>query len=117
MCRDPCNVVPTLPLEDVPSAGPRGGPITSGLKPPYERRFVSPGRTVAALRALLGVSAKDLAAASGLSQFSLSRLERGHRTGRPEELAHLFGVLCALPLRSPGDLSFPSHDAKASTTA
>lgn len=38
------------------------------------------GRSIAVVRTVFGVSALDLAAAAGMSPYSLSRLERSHRS-------------------------------------
>ena len=55
-----------------------------------------PGRIIAATRALLGQSAERLAAAAGISPYSLSRLERGHRAPISGELGRLLVTLSRL---------------------
>jgi hypothetical protein len=47
------------------------------------------GRSVAAVRALFGLTAEDVAAATGISAFSLSRLENGHRRPSANEIGRL----------------------------
>jgi hypothetical protein len=47
------------------------------------------GRSIAAVRALFGVTPESLAVASGRSPYSLSRLERSHRSPSPGELTTL----------------------------
>ena len=71
-----------------------------GSNVPNGRCVPARGRVLAALRLLLGVSAKDLAAAGELSAFSLSRLERARRSPLPGEFARLLSRLGELVERS-----------------
>lgn len=57
---------------------------------------VPSGRPIAAIRALLGISAEELADAAHLSPYSLSRLERDRRLVTMAEMAHLMTVVGGL---------------------
>jgi len=76
---------------------------------PHVAGSIHHGHAVAVVRALLGVPAASLADAAGVSKFSLSRLERAHRSPAPGELRRLLTVLAELadgvaspPLGAPG---------------
>jgi hypothetical protein len=65
--------------------------------------FIGPpafdGRALAATRALFGVTADDVAAEAHLSPYSLSRLERQHRSPAPGEVTKLLASIGQLAER------------------
>jgi transcriptional regulator with XRE-family HTH domain len=67
------------------------------------RHFLGPpaydGRALSACRALFSVSADEVAALAGLSPYSLSRLERGHRMPAPNEVTRLLSAIGQLAER------------------
>jgi hypothetical protein len=58
------------------------------------------GRTLAACRTLFGLAAENVATTAGLTPYSLSRLERGHRQPAPGEVARLLSSIGQLAERS-----------------
>lgn len=75
----------------------------SGRRTP--RRHPTPpihgGRVVAVVRGLLGLEARHLADAAGLSQSSLCRLERAQRGTSPDETTRLLSVAVRLTSAGP----------------
>ncbi|MFO0702108.1 MAG: helix-turn-helix transcriptional regulator [Nitrospira sp.] len=51
------------------------------------------GKALAATRVLFGVNGEQLSSAAGISTYSLSRLERGHRSASPGELETLLSLV------------------------
>lgn len=54
---------------------------------------VPSGRSIAAIRVLLGIPAETLASSAQMSPYSLSRLERDHRCTTVQEMSRLVTIL------------------------